>query len=205
MSTDVLLMASPVSNRAFETTINESSPHHVVPAKHPNPSTPPQLHTTVVVPNNIDLPSSRASTPLSSVRDMSTDPSSPPSGMASAVKGEPEAKKRKLTFAENDALRIEKQFKEMQKREEKARKEAQKEAEKREKEERRIALAEEKEAKRMQQEAEKAQKRREQEEAKEEKRKAKEEKDAVKQAELAAKEAEKKAKEEEKAKKARVS
>ena len=106
------------------------------------------------------------------------------------------SKRRKLTLAEKEALKIEKAHKELQKKEEAARKEE----EKVKKEEEKKAREEEKRAKEELKEAE----RKKREEEKEEKRKAKEVEKAAKEEEKRKKDAEKAAKEEEKSKKERV-
>ena len=98
-------------------------------------------------------------------------------------------KRPKLTFAEKEARRIEKEFKDKQRAEELAKKEEerlQKEKEKAEREKERLAKAEERRLK------------------EEERKKAKDEKDRVREEEKAKKEEERQKKEEEKSKKARV-
>ena len=189
MSTAVLTMSSPGSKRSYEATLDSalaypSSEFGLVQASNPQHSVP-MPHET----------SSRASTPLSSVPDhISTRPSSSPSAMKQSPHLDaPAAKKQKLTFAEKETLRIEKEFKAQAKAEEKARREAEKEAKK----EVARMKAEEQEQRKKQKEVEREEKRKQLEEAKEEKRKAKE-------AEISAKETERRAREEEKAKKERV-
>ena len=99
----------------------------------------------------------------------------------------PPSKRRKLTFAQKEVLRIEKQFKDQQKAEEKARKDEERRVKE---EERRIKEEESKEAKRKR------------EEEREEKKRMR---DADKQAKDEEKRKREKAKEEEKAKKEKVS
>jgi chromatin assembly factor 1 subunit A len=120
--------------------------------------------------------SNRGQSPLLGVPPSSTNLTSPSPSAFAALNGNapPPAKKAKLTFAEKEARRIEKEFKDQQKAEEKARKEAERAAhaeekarKEAEKEAERKKKDEEREAKRAAQEAEKA--------AKEEKRRKKEE------------------------------
>ena len=113
------------------------------------------------------------------------------------------AKRRKLTFAEKEAQKIEKAHKELRKKEELARKEeekAKKEEEKVRKEQEKKAREEEKRAKEELKENE----RKKREEEKEEKRKVKEAEKVAKDEEKKRKDAEKKVKEDEKSKKERV-
>ena len=121
--------------------------------------------------------SSRGSSPLSST---ATLPSSTPEKTTNIQLGPPTegppTKKRKLTFEEKETLRIEKQFKDLQKAEEKARKEA----EKRQKEEQKRVEIEAKEEKRKIQEEEREKKRKAKEAEKAEKEENKRRKDAEK-------------------------
>ena len=156
-------------------------------------------------------PGSRGSSPLSSIatgpKSMSNSPARPATRPQSSA-GEPPPKRRKLTFAERETLRIEKQFKDLQKAEEKASREAeksQKEEQKRveneNKEEKRRIQEEEKERKRKLKEAEKVEK----EENKRRREAEKAEKDESKRKKEAEKEESKRQKDAEKAKKDKVS
>ena len=139
------------------------------PTNHSN--TNPMLHDTIATPNS----------PKANIASLNTNP----------------AKRRKLTFAEKEAQKIEKAHKELQKKEGLAKKEE----EKAKKEQEKKAREEEKRVKEELKESERKKK----VEEKEEKRKAKEAEKAAKDDEKKKKDAEKKAKEDEKSKKERVS
>ena len=137
------------------------------------------------------LVESRETSPLSSTmsslsRENSVSPGVQPT-QSTENQHPPPSKRRKLTFAQEEVLRIEKQFKAQQKAEEKARKEEERRVKE---EERRIKEEESKEAKRKR------------EEEREEKKRLR---DPDKQAKDEEKRKREKAKEEEKAKKEKVS
>jgi len=128
-------------------------------------------------------PSIRGQSPMLGVPPTSTVLTSPSAFAALNGNAPPPAKKAKLTFAEKEAKRIEKEFKDQQKAEDKARKEAERaaHAEERarkeaEREADRKRREEEREAKRAVQEAEKAAKEEKKRKKEEEKLKAEEEK-----------------------------
>jgi chromatin assembly factor 1 subunit A len=129
--------------------------------------------------------SNRGQSPMLGVPPSSTNLTSPSPSAFAALNGNapPPAKKAKLTFAEKEARRIEKEFKDQQKAEEKARKEAERAAhaeekarKEAEKEAERKKKEEEREAKRAAQEAEKTAKEEKRRKKEEEKQKAEEEK-----------------------------
>ncbi|PMD29604.1 hypothetical protein L207DRAFT_445247 [Hyaloscypha variabilis F] len=127
-----------------------------------------------------------AGTATPSIRGQSPMLGVPPASSAFAAldgNAPPPAKKAKLTFAEKEARRIEKEFKDQQRAEDKARKEAERAAhaeekarKEAEKEAERKRKDEEREAKRAAQEAEKAAKEEKRRKKEEEKQKAEEEK-----------------------------
>ncbi|MCJ1285461.1 hypothetical protein MMC26_004801 [Xylographa opegraphella] len=131
---------------------------------------------------------SRETSPLSSTATSTTRENSAVPVVSTVTTTVTTSKKRKLTFAGREVIRIEKQYKEQQKAEEKARKDEEKRAKE---EERRIKEEEAKETKRKR------------EEEREEKRKLREAENQLKNEEKRKREAEKKAKGDEKAKKER--
>lgn len=152
------------------------------------------LHRTLqcMTTSTVDT-ASRETSPLSSVATLiSREPSATPATVTAPNTTNP-PKRRKLTVAEKEVQRLEKQFKDQQKTEEKAGEKAKKDEEKRLKEEeRRIKEAEAKETKRMR------------EEEREEKRKIREAEKQLKDEEKRKRDAEKKAKDDEKLKKENV-
>ena len=180
MSTLVISMSSPKSlKRSYdEATLQDDLPEHA------QNSTAP-----VISPRLTRLPSSppSPSSQLALKAEPTIKAASPEQSTKSAGSA---AKRAKLTFAEKEARRIEKEFKDRQKAEERAKKDeekAQREKEKVAKEEERVKRAEEKKAKDV------------------ERRKVKEEKDRTREEEKVKKEEEKHKRDEEKIKKERVS
>ncbi|KAL9117607.1 MAG: hypothetical protein Q9187_005855 [Circinaria calcarea] len=141
----------------------------------------PDVTTIIPTPERSRTPSAAPSTGGSPARDGSIPPVA-----CAASDSSSQPKRRKLTFAEKEVQRLEKQFKEQQRAEERARKD----------EEKRIK----EEERRVKEEALKEEKRRRDEE-KEEKKAAREVEKQVRDEERKKREAEKKAKEDEKAKK----
>ncbi|MCJ1382006.1 hypothetical protein MMC17_005118 [Xylographa soralifera] len=131
---------------------------------------------------------SRETSPLSSTATSTTRENSAAPAVSTVTTTSSTSKRRKLTFAEKEVVRIEKQYKEQQKAKEKARKDEEKRAKE---EERRIKEEETKEAKRKR------------DEEREEKRKLREAEIELKTEEKRKREAEKKAKDDDKAKKER--
>ncbi|MCJ1401457.1 hypothetical protein MMC11_004670 [Xylographa trunciseda] len=131
---------------------------------------------------------SRETSPLSSTATSTTRENSVALAPSTGLTTSNTSKRRKLTFAEKEVLRIEKQYKDQQKFEEKARKDEEKRVKE---EERRIKEEEMKEAKRKR------------DEEREEKRKLREAENSVKAEEKRKREAEKKAKDDDRAKKER--
>jgi flagellar biosynthesis GTPase FlhF len=204
MSTLTMTMASPSSKRDFDTAHEPSTPDARNAASitadgnlegHKDDTT----YSTSEAMTKESL--SCESTPLSSVAGVSPSPQRiTMSPAAQPESSQQPAKKRKLTYAELEIQRIEKQFKEQQRAEEAARlleekrlKEEHKKEEKQRKEEEKRQKEEEKERNRL--DREKKQK------VKDEEKQRKEEERQRKEANKAA---ERKAKEEEKAKKERV-
>lgn len=148
-------------------------------------SSQPDVPTTTPTPERSRAPSAAPSAECTSTRDGSV----PPATCTTPNPGN-QSKRRKLTFAEKEVQRLEKQFKEQQRAEEKARKD----------EEKRIR----EEERRVKEETLKEEKRRREEE-KEEKKKAKEAEKQARDEERKKREVEKKAKEDEKAKKEKAS
>ncbi|MCJ1437583.1 hypothetical protein MMC27_006970 [Xylographa pallens] len=132
---------------------------------------------------------SRETSPLSSTATSTTRENSTAPAVSTVTTTTYSSKRRKLTFAEKEVIRIEKQYKEQQKAEEKARKDEDKRAKE---EERRIKEEEMKEAKRKR------------DEGRQEKRKLREAENQLKTEEKRKREAEKKAKDDDKAKKERT-
>ena len=130
----------------------------------------------------------RAPSPSPSCSSLSTLPT-PSFGTPSNTTNQPPAKRRKLTFAEKESRRLEKEASEQRKAEEKAQKEAEKEVKDRQKAEERAKKEEEK---------------RQRDIEKEQRRLVKEEKDKEKEAEKQKKDEEKAKRREEEEKKAKV-
>lgn len=191
MSTIVVPMASPNSlKRRYDDAALDESPNKTQELHAPAaeftasnlPSSPHNQGSLSVFPGTIHNESS----PLRPAAQESAIHALPGSAAPATEKAN---KKSKLTYAEKEARRIEKEFKDKQRAEELAKKEEeklQKEKEKAEREKDRLAKAEEKRLK------------------EEEKKKAKDEKDRLREEEKAKKEEERQKKEEEKIKKARV-
>ena len=184
MSTMVLPMASP---KSLKRNFDEVSMQEGFPERNDEPQ------SALASPIPSSMPSSTPQTQLA--------PST--SNLNQAAPPADSSKKPKLSFAEKEAQRIEKEFKEQQKAEDRIKKEQEKlqrEKEKVAKEEERLKKAEEKAAK----EEERLKKADEKKQKDEERRKIKEEKDKVKEEERIKREEEKQKKDEEKAKKERV-
>ena len=191
MSTIVVSMASPNSlkrrfdDAVLDQSLNKTQEHHATAAElaaFNKPSSPQKQGSFSVFPGTThhEAPPLRPATQGIAMHPL-------PDSAAPVV--EKANKRPKLTFAEKEVRRIEKEFKDKQRAEELAKREEeklQKEKEKAEREKDRLAKAEERRLK------------------EEERKKAKDEKDRLREEEKAKREEERQKKEEEKSKKARV-
>lgn len=196
------------SQREKEDPASESLPTPPVSIGTKRDPSPARSTTSSLTDMGTATPSNRGQSPMPGALPHSTTMTSPSPSAFAALNGNaaPPAKKAKLTFAEKETKRIEKEFKDQQKAEERARKEAERAAhaeekarKEAEKEAERAAHAEEKARK----EAEKEAERRRKEEEREAKRAAQEAEKAAKEEKRRKKEEEKQKADEEKRKKER--
>jgi len=194
MSTLTLPMTSPKSlKRSFDDANLENLPRNplVIPENHEGPSA--MLMTKMPADQGNDpapsVDSSRLSSPAPSHASSSAVRDATVQALQHSTASAPTSKNPKLTFAEKEVKRMEKEFKDREKAEEKARKEQEKETRDRQKVEEKAKKEEEKRTKDLERET---------------KRLIQEEKNNVKEEEKRKRDEEKARKEEEKNKKAKV-